>query len=499
MEKEILLKVNSISKTFGPVKALKEVSFEVRRGEIRGLIGENGSGKSTISSIIAGMQLADSGFLTFMGKEYKPVDAVQAQQLGVSMVVQESGIIPGVTVAENIFVGKEKRFSRMGIIDLKRLNKEAQSVLNKLGLENIRPSMMVDTLNFEDCKLIEIARAIYEDPEILIIDETTTALSHAGRKILYNLMKNMSSEGKAVLFVSHDLEELMQTCNELTVLRDGVVVAEVSEKEYEENRVKHLMVGRDLEGDYYRADYDSSSGSRLALEMKHVTTDKISDFSMDLYEGEILGICGLSESGIHEIGRLAFGIDKPIYGTIRLPNKKTDIVNPQESIQDKLGYVSKNRDTETLILDDSILNNLVVTAYDSLSKLGFIPKKRERTFARRQVDYLSIKCSSVEQLVQTLSGGNKQKVAFGRWIGLDADVLILDCPTRGVDIGVKTAMYQLLYRLKKEGKSLLIISEELPELIGMSDRLLVIKNGTLVQEFKRSKELSEQQIIEYMI
>jgi ribose transport system ATP-binding protein len=278
----------------------------------------------------------------------------------------------------------------------------------------------------------------------------------------------------------------METCDVLTVLRDGVFIETIPKDRYEANDIKTKMVGRVIEGDYYRSDYDYTSEPEIALKMEHVCTENVHDITFELHNGEILGISGLSESGIHDLGRLAYGTDVPIYGKV--------VVG-----KDHIGYVSKDRDAESLILNDNIRNNIIINAYDYVKTGPFINPSKEKQYVQKQIDNMRIKCFSMNQIVSTLSGGNKQKVAFARWIGMDTEILILDCPTRGVDIGVKTSMYQLMTRLKKEGKALLIVSEELSELIGMCDRVLVVKDGTITKEFLRDKGLKEQQIIEYMI
>lgn len=498
-EIDTILTVEGICKNFGTVRALHDVSFSVNGGDIRGFIGENGSGKTTLAAIVAGALKRDGGSMTFAGEEYDPHNVLDAQARGAGMVVQEMGTVSGITVSENIFMGKERVFTKFGVVNTRAMRAEAKALLESLGLPHIEPSMYVDAYTAEDRKLIEIARALYSKPRLLIIDETTTALSHKGRAILYDLMKKMAAEGKAVLFISHDLDEITSVCTALTVLRDGAHIADLERPEFEAEKIKHLMVGRKIEGDYYRADFDGSSDSESVLVMEDVSDERLRDFSLALHKGEILGICGLSESGIRNVGRLAFGIEKPISGRVHLPGKDAAVENPKASIKYRLGYASKDRDTESLVLDDSVRNNLVVPVYDELRSHGLILGSAEKAYAQKQVDFLSIKCSSMEQLVQTLSGGNKQKVVFGRWMGAGSDILILDCPTRGVDIGVKTVMYQLIHQLKKQGKSILMISEELPELIGMCDRILVVKNGRLSKEFARSRELAERDIIEHMI
>ena len=359
---------------------------------------------------------------------------------------------------------------------------------------------MIDTLNFEDRKIIEIARAMYTKPQLLIIDETTTALATKGRKILYNLIKFMYQEDKAVLFISHDLEELREVCTNVTVLRDGVIITTMNKEEMTINHMRNNMVGRELTGSYYRADFDGSYEEEVVLELKHVTSGAVlENFDLTLHKGEILGIGGLADCGMHELGRLAFGIDKPLTGEVIYSKTGVRVGNPTIAIDHHMGYVSKDRDKEALILNASILENIVLSSFNKLKKGVVISTSSEKKLANGQKEVMSIKCRDVKQRVQELSGGNKQKVVFSRWLANDSEVLILDCPTRGIDVGVKADMYSLMYKLKKQGKSIFMISEELPELIGMSDRILIIKDGKLAKEFTRSEDLSEHEIIEYMV
>ena len=499
MENEILLQAKGICKCFGPTKALVGVDIEVRGGEIRGLIGENGSGKSTLASIFAGIQAADRGEMFLAGRPYRPSSMIDAQSSGISMVVQEMGTISGITVAENIFVGKENRFTKFAVVNKKKMNAEAARKLAEIGAGHIDPQCPVDMLDLEDRKLVEIARALYDEPDLFIVDETTTALSHKGREIIYRLMDKLKKENRAVLFISHDLDELISVCNVLTVLRDGVLIENLPRLQMEPQKIKSLMVGRELNESYYREDYDGNFSDEVVLKVERLTSGVLEDFSFELHKGEILGIGGLSGSGMHELGRCIFGIDKAITGRVTLFPKKVMINNTWTAISNNVGYVSKNRDQEALFLQANILENLVMPALDMLKKGVFIFQKSEKRFAMEQVEALRIKCSSLDQEVRFLSGGNKQKVSFGKWIGNKSEILVLDCPTRGIDIGVKASMYSLMYELKKQGKSIIMISEELPELIGMSDRIMILKNGKLVETFNRSRDLSEQQIIEVMI
>ena len=498
MKNEILLVCKKISKNFGSTCALKEVDLEVPCGDIRGLIGENGSGKSTLSSIISGVQIADSGEMWIKGEEHHPHSMLEAQKHKISMIVQETGTIPGITVAANIFIGQEKMFSNKGILQIKKMMAAAYKALENIGVTDIAPDCPIDALNFENRKIVEIARAMANEPDLLIVDETTTALSQRGRTILYNIMEKMADNGKSVLFISHDMEELMQVCRSITVLRDGVLIDNLSRDEMEIERIKTLMVGRELTGNYYRADYDGTIKGEVVLSGRHVTCGEIlEDFGFDLHAGEILGIGGLTDSGMHDVGRAAFGASALLTGEIHAGNKL--IRSASDAIDAKIGYVPKNRDTESVILDDSILNNIVLSALKKLGNKSYISPAKEAALAQEGVEALSIKCREAEQDVRDLSGGNRQKVAVAKWIMNGTEIFIMDCPTRGIDISVKAYLYQLIYRLKMEGKAIMMISEEMTELIGMCDRILIIKDGKLSHEFERSETLSENDIIQYMI
>lgn len=501
MEKEVLLSCKEIFKNFGPTRALVNVDFEIRRGEICGLIGENGSGKSTLTSIFAGIQPAVSGKMFRAGEEYHPANMLEAQQKGVAIIVQEAGTLPSMDVAANVFVGNFQKFRRGGFLDVKRMHVEANKILDEIGASDIRANMLVSSLNFEDRKIVEIARAMYLKPDVIIIDETTTALAQKGRTLIYNLIKKFEAEGKAVIFISHDLDELADVCNSIVVLRDGRVISRLEGDEMTVTNMRTLMVGRELTGAYYRGDYDGSFSDEVVLEANHVTSvdGYIKNFNCQLHAGEILGIGGLANSGMHEIGRMMFGVDKMATGQIVHIKTGSRITSPITAIRHRMGYISKDRDKESISLEASIQDNIVLPALDRIKKGIFITGKSEKKFADEQIKTMSIKCISGKQFCSELSGGNKQKVAFAKWLGVDCDIFIMDCPTRGIDIGVKVAMYKLIYELKRQGKSIVMISEELMELIGMSDRMLIMKNGSVSKEIMRSADVTDAQIIEYMI
>ena len=492
---EVLVEVKDMCKNFGVTVALNHVDITIRRGEIRGLIGENGSGKSTVSSIIAGIQPATSGEMFYKGKPWKPSTSLEAVKQGIGMIVQEAGTIENITVAENIFLGNYEAFKNGIFMNKAKMNAEAAKALEKIGVTTINPALPTRVYDMQDRKLIEIAGTMYNNPDLFVVDETTTALSQSGRTILYNLMHRAANENRAVVFISHDLEELMEHCDTLTILRDGVIIDNMEKKDFDSNDIKHKMVGREIKGNYYRVDKDEYS-SEVVLKADCITTmNALLCFDLELHQGEILGIGGLSECGMHELGKALYGLEEVVDGQVVLTKTGTVVKNAQTAFKNKM-----NRDTESLELNASIAANIQSTGLDKNRLFGpFLSFRKERRYAKLQVDSLAIKCVNMLQPVKALSGGNKQKVVFGKWIADDADILILDCPTRGVDIGVKAAMYQLIYQMKQKGKSIIMISEEMPELIGMSDRLLVIRDGKVNGEFYRKDGYDQHKLIECMI
>ncbi len=496
-----VLQLKNISKRFGSTVALDRVSLDVYPGEIRGLIGENGSGKSTISSIAAGMQKADAGEMIFKGQPWHPDSMIHALKHGIGMIVQESGTIAGITVAENIFLAELDAFrNRFGIVDRKAMMKKADQVMADIGVGEVKGSMLMASLDFQTRKLVEIAKVVMKNPDILVIDETSTALSHDGREIMYRLIHRYRDEGKAVIFISHDLEEIMEVCDTLTVLRDGKLIRTFEKSEFEADAIRTSMIGRELQGDYYRSDFEASGMEDVSLTASEVTLgEELKHINLTLHKGEIVGVGGLSSCGMHTLGKVLYGAAAPDRGKVVTADGQP-VKDEATAMKKGIGYVSKDRDVESLCLSASIRDNIAIAGMDKYAVGGFlITNRKEKGYVNRQIEELSIKCSGPNQLVSQLSGGNKQKVVFGKWIGCGSEILILDCPTRGVDIGVKQAMYQLMIQLKKEGKTILMISEELPELMGMSDRILIMKDGEITKEFTRSRELSDAEIIKYMI
>lgn len=432
-----------------------------------------------------------------MSKNYGPITALKDVDLHIERGQYHSGMYRG----REPFCWKRERVCQNGLCEFQKMNQAADQILDKFGISNMRGKDLIDKFGFEDRKLVEIARAVDDNTELLVVDETTTALSLEGRKILYNLIQDMVKRNKAVIFISHDMDEIMEKCNVLTVLRDGEIRGTVTRQEMDQagsiHMIRQLMVGRDIGDKFFREDYDPSCQDEIMLEYKNVSGPNVKDFNLQLHKGEIVGIGGLSGCGMHEVGRMAFGIESIDKGHIQ--GKGREVSNTRDAIAAGIGYISKNRDTEALILQGPIENNIVLPSLQDISKAGFVSPAKRRKLAREQIELLEIKCNKGRQWVNTLSGGNKQKVSFAKWIAKGSEIVIMDCPTRGVDIGVKQSMYDLIYKMKKEGKAILMISEEMSELIGMSDRLIVMKDSKISREFTRSKSLSETDVIEYMI
>lgn len=493
-----LFRAEKVNKTFGLTRALVEVDVRIMSGEIRGLIGENGSGKSTFSSIAAGIQPADSGTFWLCGEEYHPTSTVDAMDQGVSMVVQEQGTVSDITVAANIFLGKEGDFSKLGIMNLSAMYRKAKEILEDIGVPEINPTDMIDKLSFEERKLVELARGFYNPPKLWIVDETTTALNMSGREILYRLMRRVKANGGSVLFISHDIDEIMTMCDSLTILRDGVITANLEKSEFDEDKIKQLMIGREISGHYYRVDQKENYDDEVVLEAKNLTGHGLKGISLSLHRREILGIGGLGDSGMHELGKFLYGLYHSGKSEV-IKEGNVQIKSPSQSVEEGLAYVSKNRDRESMMPLCSIKDNICLPSLKLLSKGGYISRKKEKVLATQWAEKMEVKAESIEQYCSYLSGGNKQKVVLAKWLGRGSDILILDCPTRGIDIGTKAAIYHLIEEMKAQGKSIILISEEMAELIGMSDRILMLRDGKISGEYLRSEGLTEAKLIESMI
>lgn len=499
MDKKTLLVAEHIDKRFGTTHAVNNVSLNIAAGEVRALIGENGSGKSTFCQMLCGIYTIGDGTFTLDGKQLHIKNQVDANDEGIAIIVQEMGTLSGLTVAENIFLGHEDPYMHMGVKDTRAMNREAQKLLDEYGFGRIKAGMMIDHYNFEDRKLVEIVKATYFKPKILVIDETTTALSQNGRLELYKIMDAVRADGRSVIFISHDLGEVLSHSDTISVLRDGEYIDTVNAADVTEDDLKRLMVGREIGSAYYRADYGTPISSEVVLSIRNVSVPgEISDVSFDLHRGEILGFGGLSECGMHEVGKAIFGASWNRTGSVTLADG-TAINDIPTAIRHSIAYTSKDRDNESIILNESIRNNVVLPSLDDLASHGLLSSRKLTKFANEHAVNMQTKMQGVNQFVSDLSGGNKQKVVLARWIGKGSDILVLDSPTRGIDVKVKQAIYALMADMQKQGKSIIMISEEIPELLGMSDRIFVMKDGRINGEFLRDPVLSEEDLIAKMV
>ncbi|MBQ7561491.1 MAG: sugar ABC transporter ATP-binding protein [Synergistaceae bacterium] len=499
MSDKILLEAKHIDKRFGITHAVNNVSLNISAGEIRALIGENGSGKSTFCQMLCGIYTIGGGTFTLDGQVMHIKNQVEANNLGVSIIVQEMGTLSGLTVAENIFLGHEAPFMHYGIKDTRAMIREGQKLLDEYGFKNIRAGAMIDNYNFEDRKLVEIVKATYMKPKILIVDETTTALSRKGRLELYKIINEIREDGRSVIFISHDLGEILLQCDTISILRDGEYIDTVNAKDVNEDDLKRLMVGREIGSAYYRTDYGKEISPEVVISVKDVTVPgQIQDISFDLHRGEILGFGGLSECGMHEVGKAVFGASLDRTGSVKLSDG-TEINDIPSAIKHSIAYASKDRDNESIILNESIRNNIVLPSLDDLAMRKLLSSRKLNKFAKEHAEKMQTKMQGIHQFISDLSGGNKQKVVLARWIGKGSDILVLDSPTRGIDVKVKQAIYALMQELTAQGKSIIMISEEIPELLGMSDRILIMKDGKINGEFIRSESLSEEDLIAKMV
>jgi ribose transport system ATP-binding protein len=498
---DAIFEVHGLNKSFGSTHANKNVNLSIRKGEIRGLIGENGSGKSTLISQIAGIYPSDSGEMRIGGQPYAPQSPVDAYRHHISMVMQELGVIGNLPVGVNVFLGRTRQFTKYGVLNIKAMNRAAAQVFEQWDLPMPPLHGSMGNMLIESRKMVELARALSVDPNILLLDEITQSLSLNNRQKLYNVLKKLKEMGRSVILITHDVEEMVEITDTITVLRDGAVVGELTSAQTTPDQVKRMMVGRDLSGDYYRADKEVDYDDQVVLRVQNLSVpDELEDISFDLHAGEILGFCGLSDSGIHAVGKAVYGLSKASAGSVHLTHKDLDIKTPMQALNNNMGYVPKDRDNEAMMIEDTIRENFALPSLGELTgPVGYVSPKRMNQLAGEMVEKMSVMCTGIHQRVSALSGGNKQKINLGRWLSKDLKVLILDCPTRGVDVGVKAYIYALMKEAKQKKIATILISDELTEVIGMADRLIVMKDGKMKRQISRDGEFTEQAIIEVMI
>jgi len=486
---EIILQMKAITKTFPGVKALDNVNFNLHQGEVHALLGENGAGKSTLMKVLNGIYQKNSGSIYLEGNQVEFKSPKEAQEAGLAIIHQELELIPYLTVAENIFLGREPK--KGFLVDFKRLNEKTEEIMNRLGV-NIDPQSKINELNIGNQQMVEIAKALSQDANILVMDEPTSSLTPKEIEILFDLIERLTAEGISIIYISHRMEEIFQICDRVTVLRDGEYVGEVEIDETDEDELIKMMVGRKIEDRFPEI---INNRSDKILEVKGLTVpDKVIDLSFAAYKGEVLGIAGLMGSGRTELAKSLYGLFNIEEGEIYFKGNRVNITSPKQAIEMGIYYLSEDRKGEGLVLDLSVQENISLSVLHELLQAGFINENQEAKLADEYIDKLSIKTPHAKQLVKNLSGGNQQKVVISKLLTTEPEVVILDEPTRGIDVGAKAEIYDLINWLVEEGVAVILISSELPEILNLSHRVLVMNDRRIAGELDR-KETNQEKIM----
>lgn len=466
--------------------------FTFEKGEIHALIGENGAGKSTLMKILMGDYRADSGEVIYKGEKIRISNSREAEKLGICMVPQEINIVETVDVAENIWLGREKRFLKSGLIDSKKRYAATEELFEKIGIY-LKPTDLGNTLSTAKKQLLTIAKAVSYEADIIIMDEPTSSLTDAETSLLFKVMRDLSSKGTAIIFISHKLEEIYAICQRITVMRDGDFIGDYATEEITQDQLMTQIAGREISGQYPEK---SKQCGKTVLQVEHISSRGVfEDISMEVKEGEIVGLYGLVGAGRSEIMRAVYGIERYMTGSVRVEGKKIAAGKPYRSVRRGMAMVTEDRLLTGIISMQSVRSNLsVANLFRMINRIGFVKEKDERKKVVEMIERLRVKCATEEQTIGGLSGGNQQKVILGRWMLTDPKILILDEPTRGIDVGAKAEIYQLIHELSGQGLAIVLISSELPEVMGLANRMIVVKDGRFVKEFS-DEEMVQEDIV----
>jgi ribose transport system ATP-binding protein len=465
-----LIRMHDIHKAFGPVKVLEGVDFELLPGEVHALMGENGAGKSTLMKILTGIYAPDSGTVEVDGKPAAMATPADAEKHGIAIIHQELNLIPALSVADNLFLGRE--IHRFGLLDRRAMARRATEWLARVGMERLDPATLIERLSVGQQQMVEIARALGQEARVLIMDEPTAALTEHETTTLFKLIRELREQGKGIVYVSHRMEEIFAICDRISVLRDGRFVGTRPVPGLAFDEVVKMMVGRTLDARYPTR---TPNIGEVRLKVEHVTGGLVQDVSFDLHAGEVLGVAGLLGAGRTELARLLFGLDKMASGTMTLDGTPVAPSSPIDAIHAGFGFVTEDRKAQGLVLDLSLRENVSLPRVPAHA--GLVDRPSEKKQTRGLIDALKIRTRDMELDARSLSGGNQQKVVLAKWLALKPRVLILDEPTRGVDVGGKAEIYHIINQLAEQGVAILMISSELPEVLAMSDRILVMHEG----------------------
>lgn len=474
----VRLEMKGISKAFSGVKVLEGVDLQVDGGEIVALLGENGAGKSTLMKILTGVYAADKGQVEIDGQVVVIKNIRDAQIQGIGMIYQELNLFSNLSVAENFLIGHEDEFETLGLVNYPLLYQKVSEIMKTLNL-NCDPKERIANLSVGEQQLVEIGKALQQEVRFLIMDEPTSALSRSETERLFEIMRSLKAKGVGIIYISHRLEELFSVTDRVTVLRDGHFIATVQTETTSERELVALMVGRDIEERYPHQDSQVGENILQAVELE---TEAIQGVTLEVKAGEIVGLGGLMGSGRTEVARALSGIDSLRSGKVFIEGQEARLASPADAIDIGIVHVTEDRKNEGLLLSITVRENLALPTLSSRSRWGLIQRRAERENAQKWIRQLRIKTNTMEQWVENLSGGNQQKIVLGKWLACSPKFLILDEPTRGIDVGAKQEIYQLMNQLKAEGKAVLIISSDLPELLGMSDRVYVMHEGKIKGE-----------------
>ena len=484
-----LLHAEGLSKAYS-VAVLKGVELQILPGEVHALMGANGAGKSTLCNILAGQLASDSGTITFKNIPYHPDSVKAAESAGVRMVMQELQLVENLTVAENIFLADLPQ--RAGFIQYELINRQTKALLNRFGLDDIDPQQQLGSLGIGQQQLVEIARALNHQCDLLILDEPTAALNEEQVELLFAEISKLKNNGTAIIYVSHRMDEIARIADQVTVLRDGIAVASKPAGDVSNAELIRLMTGIEVDTD---TSFDRRQAGPLAIRIENLSTsNKLSDISLDVFQGEILGIAGLMGSGRTEFLRAVFGADPLSEGEIKCgPELRAIAINsPVDAVKNRIGLISEDRKSEGLLLDQSILHNISLPVLsDYAGKSGWLNTALVRREVERMIEGLSVECDNSDQKAEQLSGGNQQKIIIARWLLTNCNVLLFDEPTRGIDVQTKEMIYSLLDELACQGNAVVVVSSESSELFRLSDRIAVLSDGKLAQCFKRGEWTAE--------